>query len=229
MLFGGVGGVFPFPAPDELREAAERLFVEAENLTDIAHGGTAAIADHVRGHGGAEAAIARVDVLNDLFALIAAGQVDIDVGPFAAFFGEESLEEKIHGDGIDRGDAERVTDGAVGGRAAALRQNAVAAAELDDVPDDEEITGEIELFDQRQLALDLRARSLVIRAIAIARAFVGALAQKRVHGLALANWITRELIAEIGERELDTVRQLDCVGDGLGQIGEEPAHFARVF
>ena len=46
------------------------------------------------------------------------GQVDgkaVDVGPFAAFFGEETLEQQFHADGIDCGNAERVADGAVGG------------------------------------------------------------------------------------------------------------------
>ena len=61
--------------------------------------------------------------------------------------------------GIDRGDAQRIADRAVGGRAAALHQDVVLAAEAHDVPDDQEIAGEIELFDERQFALDLaRAR-----------------------------------------------------------------------
>jgi hypothetical protein len=44
-----------------------------------------AIGDDVGGHGGAAFAIAFVQILNDAFALIAAGQIEIDVGPLAAF------------------------------------------------------------------------------------------------------------------------------------------------
>ena len=59
-----------------------------------------------------------------------------------------------------------------------------SAAEVHDVPDDEEVAGQVELFDERQLALDLPAGALVIGAVAAARALVGALAQEGVHGLA---------------------------------------------
>jgi hypothetical protein len=39
---------------------------------------------------------ALVDVLDGLLALVAAGEVDIDVGPFAALLAEESLEQQVH-------------------------------------------------------------------------------------------------------------------------------------
>ncbi len=66
------------------------------HLADLARGEASAIGDDVRGHGGAKFSVALIDVLNDALALIAAGQVEIDVRPLAAFFGEESLEEQIH-------------------------------------------------------------------------------------------------------------------------------------
>ena len=56
------------------------------------------------------------------------GKIDIDVGPFAALFGEEAFEEEVHADGVDGGDAERVADGAVGGGAASLAQDALSWA-----------------------------------------------------------------------------------------------------
>ena len=58
-------------------------------LPDFARGGASAISDDVGGHGGAVLAVALVDVLDDALALIAAGKIDIDVGPFAALFGEK--------------------------------------------------------------------------------------------------------------------------------------------
>ena len=57
-------------------------------------------------------------------------------------------------DGIDLGDAERVADRGVGGRAAALAQDVVAPREGDDVVDGEEVGLVVELGDQRELVLD---------------------------------------------------------------------------
>jgi hypothetical protein len=124
-------------------------FGEAEHLSDVADGRTAAVGDDIGGHGGAELAVALVDVLNDALALIAAGKVEIDIRPLAAFFGEKALEEQLHRNCVDRGDAERIANGAVGGRSAALHQNVLGSAEFDDVPNDQEIAGEIEFFDER--------------------------------------------------------------------------------
>ena len=101
--------------------------------------------------------VALVDILDGALALIAAGKVEIDVRPFAALLGEKALEQQLHRDRVDGGDAERITDRAVGGRSAALHQNILAAAELDDVPDDQEIAGELEFLDERELAFDLAA------------------------------------------------------------------------
>ncbi len=104
-------------------------------------------------------AVALVDVLDDALALVAGGEVDIDIGPFAALFGEEAFEEEVHADGVDGGDAERVADGAVGGGAAALDEDALLAAEANDVPDDEEVAGESELLDEFEFPVRLLLRS----------------------------------------------------------------------
>ncbi len=105
-------------------------------------------------------------------------------------------------DGIDSGDTQRVADGAVGRRAASLHQDALLAAEAHDVPHDQEIAGEFELFDQRQLALDLPLCALpkvaFSAAVSLPRAFLGALAQERHHGLALRHGIARKFVTEIG-------------------------------
>ena len=143
--------------PTRRGETGELIFFEAERLADLARGRAAAIADDVSGHGSAEFAIALVDVLDDLFAMIAGGQIEIDVGPLAAVLAEETLEEQLHADRIDGGDFERVADGGVGGRAAALNEDAVMLAVADEVPDDEKVAGEAELGDELEFVLDLRA------------------------------------------------------------------------
>jgi hypothetical protein len=61
-------------------------------------------------------------------------------------------------DRIDRRDAQAVADGAVGRRPAPLHEDVLLPAEVDDVPDDEEVAGEVELLDEIELARDLRAR-----------------------------------------------------------------------
>ena len=96
-----------------------------------------------------------VDVLDDALAAIAARQIEVDVRPFAALFRQEPLEQQIHPDRIDGRDAEAVADGAVGRRAAPLHEDVLLPAVIDDVPDDQEVAGEIELLDEIELALDL--------------------------------------------------------------------------
>ena len=104
-------------------------------------------------------AVLLVDVLDDLLALVARRQIEVDVRPLAALLGEEALEEQLHLHRIDGGDAERVADRAVRRGAAALHEDLLAAAELHDVPDDEEVAGQVELLDHVQLFLDLRLRA----------------------------------------------------------------------
>ena len=178
----GVVLVAQFPGGDGGGNFGERFGIEAESLAHFTRGHAVAIGDDVGGHGGAALAIALVEVLDDFFALVAAGQVEVDVGPLAALFGEKALEEKFHADGVDGGDAERVADGAVGGRSAALHENVLLAAVADDVPDDEEVSGEVELFDELQFVFDLAAGAglQILRgaAVAIADTFPGALAQE---------------------------------------------------
>ena len=84
--------------------------------------------------------------------------------------GEKALEEQLHADRVDGGDAERVAHRRVGRRAAPLRENALLAAEADDVPDDEEIAGEIEPGDDGELVLELAAHPRRQRRRSAARA-----------------------------------------------------------
>src|SRR3989442_1704592 len=109
-------------------------------------------------------AVAPVHVLDDRLAPLAARQVEVDVRPLAARLREETLEEQLHLHRIDGRDAERIADRAVGGGAAALHEDVVGAAELHDVPDDEEVAGEIEPADDLQLVGDLPPRALDERA-----------------------------------------------------------------
>ena len=105
--------------------------------------------------------VALVDILDDTFTLVAAGKIEIDIRPLPALFGKETFKEQFHADRIDRRDAERVADGAIGGRAAPLNKNVLLAAKADEIPDDKEVSGELEFFDELEFAFDLAACSLL--------------------------------------------------------------------
>ena len=174
-------------------------------------------------------------MLDDALALIAAGKIEIDIRPFAAFFGQKALEQQLHRHRVDGSDPERIADGAVGGRAAALHENVLGPAKFDDVPDDQEIAREIEFFDEREFFFDLTVGAAAqaggegIRIITIVLAFSHALAQERVHGFAGRNGIFGELVAEVGERELEAIGKFTGVGDGFGKVAEDARHLPCVF
>ena len=171
--------VHELEAAHVLRQAVDLVLRDPEHLADLARGAAVAVGDDVRGHGRAGRPVALVDVLDDPLAPVPARQVEVDVGPLPALLGEEALEEQLHAHRVDRGDAEAVADRAVRGRAAALGEDALAPAEVHEVPDDEEVAGEVELADERQLLLDLPAGLLVVRAVALARARLRGLAEER--------------------------------------------------
>jgi hypothetical protein len=144
----------------------------AERLGHVAHRGTAPVGDDVGDLGGVAAAVALVDVLDHLLTA-ARLDVDVDVGGAVALGGQEALEEQAEGDGVGLGDAEGEAHRGVGRRAAALAIDAVAAAELDDVPDDEEVAGEAEVLDDVELVVDLRPRTRDPAGVAGAVAVLG--------------------------------------------------------
>src|SRR5690349_12272490 len=76
----------------QIGEAIEDVAGDVERLADFARGTASAKGDDVGGHGGAVLAVTAIDFLNDALAAIAAGEIDVDVGPgiFSAF-GEEAF------------------------------------------------------------------------------------------------------------------------------------------
>ena len=221
------------PGGDRGRNFVQSFGIEAQDLAHFPPRHAIAVGNDVGGHGGAAFAIAFVQILNDALALVAAGQVEIDVRPLAALFGQKAFEEQFHADGIDRGDAQRIADGAVGGGAASLDQNIFLAAEADQIPDNQKIAGQLEFFDQRQLTLNLAPGAALqagIRtSVALLKTFPGPLPQKRHHGLAFRHGISGEFVPQGFEREFEPGGQFHRVGQSLRQVGEKLPHLLRRF
>ena len=222
-----VGRIDELEVVHRLGEPVDLGRINRQRLPHLACGAPAAVRDHIGGHRGAELAVPLVHVLDGPLAPIAARQVEIDVGPLAALLGEEALEEQIHADRIDGRDPEAVADGAVRGRPPALHEDVVLPAEIDDVPDNQEVAGEIELLDEVQLAGDLAAGAIVIRTIPLARPDLRHAAQERDLRLARGDGIIGETVAEIGHRVLQPIGELARRGDRLRQIAEQRRHLRR--
>src|SRR3546814_4425825 len=88
-----------------------------------------------------------MDVLHDLLAARVL-EVDVDGERLLALGGDEALEQQVHARGIDLGDAEAEADGRVGGRAAALAEDALRAGKAHHVLDGEEERRVVELADE---------------------------------------------------------------------------------
>src|SRR5690606_21043400 len=82
-------------------------------------------------------------------------EVHIDVGWLVALFADEALEQIVAPGRIHFGDAQAITDGAIGRRPATLAQYFAAACELYDVIDRKKVGLVVQLGDQGQLMLEL--------------------------------------------------------------------------
>ena len=159
--------------------------------------------------------------MDDLLALGARRQVDVDVRPLPALFREEAFEEQLHADRIDGRDAQRITDGTVCGRAATLAEDPVACREGDDVLDDQEVAREVELLDDLELVMDLpRDTGVGTISVAFADTDSSQLAKAAHLGLAGAQGVSGKAIVELFERELAAFRDDASLADPFGVIGE---------
>ena len=155
----------------------------AERLGHVAHRRLGAVGDHVGDLRRVVAAVLGVDVLDDLLAPVAL-DVDVDVRRAVALGRQEALEQQAERHGVGGGDAEGVADRRVGGAAPALAEDVGLPAEAHEVPHDEEVAGEAELLDDRQLVVD---RPPGERVGALAVALPGAVLDEAAEVLHLAS------------------------------------------
>ena len=116
------------------------------------------VRDHVGDLGGPVPPVLAVDVLDDLLAA-AVLDVQVDVRRPVPAVGKEPLEQQVVRDRVDVGDAEREADRRVRRRPAALAQDVVVLAELDDVVHDQEVASERQPLDHVELPGDLGVRA----------------------------------------------------------------------
>ena len=216
-------------APDRGRQRADGVFAKTKGLADLADRRAAAIGNHGGGDAGAFAPVFAVDILDDLFAPLML-KIDVDVGRFAPLRRDETLEQKIGAVGIDLGHAEAETDRGIGGRAAALAENALRAREAHDVIDGEEIGRVLQLRDQFELVLEIGAH-FVGNAPADSVAWrlhrSGALAHPgRCETLHLFVGI---FVTQFVEREGERVAERHSFLDRFRRVAEQPHHFLRRF
>ena len=95
-----------FPVCDRGRKFVQSFGIELEDFTDLARCHATAVGNDIRSHGGATPAITAVQILNYFFAIVAAGKIEINVGPLTTLFGKESLEEQLHANRIYGSNAE---------------------------------------------------------------------------------------------------------------------------
>ncbi|MNK76855.1 hypothetical protein D3C87_964330 [compost metagenome] len=129
---------------------------QAEYAGHVAHRAAATVADRHGGQRGAFAAVA-VEYVLQYFLAALVFEIDVDVRGLVAFFGDEALEQQFHVAGVDLGHAQHVAHRRIGGRAAALAQDLLAARVAHDIVHGEEVGLVLFLVDQGEFVLDLRA------------------------------------------------------------------------
>src|SRR6476661_7610359 len=156
-------------AGKEVREPVDNARRKIERFADLTRGAAPTIRDHVCGHGCTVFAVTPINFLDHCFPPIAAGKIKINIRPAFAALVEKSFEYEMIFHRVDRRDSEAITNGAIGGAAPALDHDVVFTAEIDDVPNDQEIAGETELAYQCKLFFDLTLHFRADRGVTLLR------------------------------------------------------------
>src|SRR5215211_6200582 len=152
-----------------MREPIDNARRKIQRFANLTRGAASAIRDHVCSHCCAVFAITPINFLDHCFPPIAAGKIKINVRPALAALVQESFEYEMIFHRVYRRNPEAITNGAIGGAAAALDHDVVFTAEIDDVPNDQEIAGETELAYQREFFLDLTLNFRADRRVTLLR------------------------------------------------------------
>ena len=212
-----------------------------ENAADVADGAAG-------GHGPERDDLGRVGLavllghVLDHFLAAAAAEIHVDVGKADPFGIQEPLEEEVVLDGIDLGDAQAIGDHAPGGRSAAgSHGQADFPGVLDEVPDDEEISGESHLLDELDFQVEtvlVFLERMSVRSVALLlgdfsrpgeEALAGDLLEIVVQGFPGRGLENRQEMNVLREREIAGRGDLGRIPDGLGIFLEEFDHLGGGF
>ena len=146
-------------------------------------------------------------------------EIDVDVGRFVALFGNKSLDQRLHARRVDLGYAQTKTHGGICGRAPALAKNAFRARKTHDVVNRQEIRFVTELRDELQLVLDeLHDLLRHTAGPALAHTLTGQLSQVACRGLAPGNGFVGILVAQLVERKVDVLRDMQRLAQQVLRI-----------
>ncbi len=170
---------------------------QAKCLADVADRALGAVAGHGGGQCGAFAAVLGVDVLDHFLAALVF-EVDVDVGRLVALARNEALEQQVAARRVDFGDAQRIADRRIGGRATPLAEDLLRTRKAHDVVDGQEVGLVSEFADQRQFVFDLRAhRGRFAARPALAHAGFGQFAQMFAGTASVRNHLMRILVPQV--------------------------------
>ena len=205
-------------------QPVDRVLAQPHGPAGVAQGAAHAVGHHRRGQPGPFPAVLAVDVLDDLLAALVL-EVHVDVGHFAPLGGDEALEQQVDAVRIDRSDLQAVAHRRVGGRAAPLAQDAQAAGGPDNVGDGEEVRGELQFTDERQLVFEGRPHpGGDALGIAPGRALPGHNLQLPLGCAAFTHHLLGVFVAQLFEREAAAFGDLHRIGQGTGMIAKEGNH-----
>src|SRR5690606_34846589 len=126
------------PVVEKAGDGIDAFMGHAQGLADLAHDAAVAVADGHGRHGGADPAIAFINVLDDFFTAFVL-EIHVYIRRLVAGPADETGEQAVATSGVDFGDAQAIADGGIGCRAPPLAENAAAACEFHDVVDGEEV------------------------------------------------------------------------------------------
>src|ERR1041385_1340284 len=156
MMFRQTGGfdlrfqfhrVREIAAGKQMRKPVDDAGRKIESFANLPRGAAPAVSDYVRRHGRAMFAVTAINFLDHRFPAVATGKIKIDIRPAFPALVQKTFKHEMIFHWINRRNAEAITDRAIGRAATALNHDVVFAAEIDDVPYNQKISGKPELRD----------------------------------------------------------------------------------
>ena len=158
-------------------------------------------------------------------------EIHIDIGRRDSFWIQKALEDQSVFQRIDIGNSENVSGQGAGSRTApGAHRNSALFREVNEVPDNQEVTGEPCLLEYTQFVVEpLNQVGIGFHALAeaVAQAFETKLAQVRLARLAFRCRVFRIFRNTELQFQIDPVGDLERIRDGLRMVREKSAHFVR--